>query len=88
MKNSFVIFNLFSALETPHVPRRTQRMETRGLETLCTGNCVELKAAKQKIDDLQEEIRLLKDKLERANEDLRQSQENQINQNLRHGLLN
>ena len=63
-------------------------METRGQETLCTGNCVELKAAKQKIDDLQEEIRLLKDKLERANEDLRQSQENQMNQNLRHGLLN
>ena len=59
-------------------------METRGLETLCTGNCEELKAAKLQIDDLEEEIRLLKAKLERVNEDLRLSQESQVSQNLRH----
>ena len=59
-------------------------METRGLETLCKGNCEELKAAKQAIAELVEENRLLKAKLDRANEDLRLSQEAQMNQNLRH----
>ena len=58
-------------------------METRGLETLCNGNCEELKAAKQAITELVEENRLLKAKLDRANEDLRSSQEAQISQNLR-----
>ena len=75
---------LFLALETPHVPRRTQRMETRGLETLCKGDCNELKAAKQEIVRLEEENRLLRAKLDRVNEDLRQSQEAQMNVNLRH----
>ena len=84
MKNSFVILNLFSALETPHVQRRMQRVETRGLGELCNGDCIELKAAKQKIAELVEENRLLKAKLDRANEDLRLSQEAQMNQNLRH----
>ena len=75
---------LFSALETPHVPRRTQRMETRGLEKICKGDCEELKAAKQEIIRLEEENRLLRAKLDRVNEDLRQSQEAQMNVNLRH----
>ena len=39
--------NSIVALETPHVPRRVQRVETRGYERLCKGDCVELKAAKQ-----------------------------------------
>ena len=72
-----------SALETPHVPRRTQRVETRGLSKLCKGDCDELKQAKQEISDLKEEIRLLTAKLERANEDLRQSQETQLGSQLR-----
>ena len=59
-------------------------METRGLETLCKGDCEELKAAKQEIIRLGEENRLLRAKLDRVNEDLRQSQEAQINVNLRH----
>ena len=59
-------------------------METRGLETLCKGDCEELKAAKQEIVRLEEEKRLLLAKLDRVNEDLRQSQEAQINVNLRH----
>jgi len=59
-------------------------METRGLETLCKGDCEELKAAKQEIVRLEEENRLLRAKLDRVNEDLRQSQEAQINVNLRH----
>ena len=84
MKNSFVILNLFVALETPHVQRRVQRVETRGLEKLCTGDCIELKAAKEQIAELVEENRLLKAKLERANEDIRSSQEAQMSQNLRH----
>ena len=72
------------ALETPHVPRRVQRVETRGAEKLCRGDCDELKAAKQEIVRLEEENRLLRAKLERVNEDLRQSQESQMNANLRH----
>ena len=83
MENSFVILNLFSALETPHVQRRVQRVETRGLEKLCNGDCIELKTAKQKIAELVEENRLLKAKLERANQDIRSSQEAQMSQNLR-----
>ena len=59
-------------------------METRGLETLCKGDCEELKAAKQEIIRLDEENRLLRAKLDRVNEDLRQSQEAQMNVNLRH----
>ena len=59
-------------------------METRGLETLCKGDCEELKAAKQEIIRLEEENRLLRAKLDRVNEDLRQSQEAQMNVNLRH----
>ena len=76
--------NLCSALETPHVPRRVQRVETRGLEKKCKGDCIELKAAKQEIAELVEENRLLRAKLDRANEDLRSSQEAQMSQNLRH----
>ena len=75
--------NLFVALETPHVPRRTQRLETRGLAKICKGDCEELKKAKQEIDDLKEEVRLLTAKLERANADLSQSQENQLGSQLR-----
>ena len=71
-------------METPHVPRRVQRVETRGLEKKCKGDCIELEAAKQEIAELVEENRLLKAKLERANEDLRSSQEAQMSQNLRH----
>ena len=78
------ILNSVIALETPHVPRRVQRMETRGLEKLCKGDCEELKAAKQEIIRLEEENRLLRAKLDRVNEDLRQSQEAQMNENLRH----
>ena len=59
-------------------------METRGLDTLCKGDCEELKAAKQEIIRLDEENRLLRAKLDRVNEDLRQSQEAQMNVNLRH----
>ena len=58
-------------------------METRGLEKKCKGNCIELEAAKQEIADLVEENRLLRAKLDRANEDLRLSQEAQMSQNLR-----
>ena len=76
--------NSIKALETPHVPRRVQRVETRGLEKLCKGDCDQLKAAKQEIVRLEEENRLLKAKLERVNEDLRLSQETQMSQNLRH----
>ena len=82
------ILNSIIALETPHVPRRVQRVETRSLEKLCKGDCEELKAAKQQIVDLMEENRLLREKLERTSEDLRLSQEAQMNENLRHGLLN
>ena len=71
------------ALETPHVPRRTQRVETRGLKNCCKGDCEELKSAKQEIAALKEENRLLREKLERANQDLRSSQESQMSQNLR-----
>ena len=59
-------------------------METRGLEKICKGDCEELKAAKQEIIRLEEENRLLRAKLDRVNEDLRQSQEAQMNVNLRH----
>ena len=59
-------------------------METRGLEKKCKGDCIELKAAKQEIAELVEENRLLRAKLDRANEDLRSSQEAQMSQNLRH----
>ena len=72
-------------METPHLPRRIQRIETRGLEKLCKGDCEELKAAKLEIARLEEENRLLSAKLDRVNEDLRQSQEAQMTQNLRHG---
>ena len=58
-------------------------METRGIEKLCKGDCDELKAAKQEIVRLEEENRLLRAKLDRANEDLRTSQEAQMSQNLR-----
>ena len=75
--------NLLKALETPHVPRRNQRIETRGLEKLCKGDCKELAAAKQEISDLKEEIRLLTAKLDRVNEDLRASQESQLGSQLR-----
>ena len=78
------ILNSNEALETPHVPRRVQRIETRGLEKLCKGDCEELKAAKQEIARLEEENGLLRAKLDRVNEDLRQSQEAQMTQNLRH----
>ena len=61
-----------------------QRVETRGLEKKCNGDCIELKAAKQEIAELVEENRLLRAKLDRANEDLRSSQEAQMSQNLRH----
>ena len=60
-----------------------QRVETRGLEKKCNGDCIELKAAKQEIAELVEENRLLRAKLDRANEDLRSSQEAQMSQNLR-----
>ena len=76
--------NSIVALETPHVPRRVQRIETRGAEKLCKGDCDELKAAKQEIVRLEEENRLLRAKLDRVNEELRQSQEAQMNENLRH----
>ena len=77
MNRTIFILNSISALETPHVPRRVQRVETRGLEKLCKGDCEELKAAKQEITRLEEENRLLRAKLDRVNEDLRLSQETQ-----------
>ena len=80
------ILNSIIALETPHVPRRVQRVETRGLERLCKGDCEELKAAKQQIAELMEENRLLRAKLERVNEDLQASQEAQLGSQLRYNL--
>ena len=75
---------LFKAIETPHVPRRTQRVETRGLEKKCKGDCDELKAAKKQIDELNEHVRLLQAKLERVTEDLRLSQDSQLQSQLRY----
>ena len=79
-----VILNHILALETPHVPRRTQRVETRGLKKKCTGDCEELEAAKKKIADLEEEKRLLIAKLERVTDDLRLSQESQLGSQMRY----
>ena len=62
-------------------------METRGTEKLCKGDCKELKAAKEEISELKEEIRLLRAKLDRANEDLRLSQESQLGSQLRYILF-
>ena len=70
-------------METPHVPRRTQRVETRGLEKKCKGDCKDLEEAKKEIARLNEVVRLLEAKLERANEDLRLSQETQLGSQLR-----
>ena len=79
-----VILNHILALETPHVPRRAQRVETRGLKKKCTGDCEELEAAKKKIADLEEEKRLLIAKLERVTDDLRLSQESQLGSQMRY----
>ena len=75
-------------METPHVPRRTQRVETRGLEKKCQGDCKDLEDAKKEIARLNEVVRLLEAKLERANEDLRLSQETQLGSQLRFAFFN
>ena len=75
-------------METPHVPRRTQRVETRGLEKKCQGDCKDLEDAKKEIARLNEVVRLLEAKLERANEDLRLSQETQLGSQLRFEFFN
>ena len=76
-------FRFFQAIETPHVPRRQARYETRGLEKRCAGDCEELKAAKERIQELEEQVRLLTAKLEKVNVDPMLSQESKMSQQLR-----
>ena len=65
----------YEALETPGLPRRQVKYDTRLSEQKCTGKCDELVKAKATIEELQEEIRKLTSKLDKVTEDLVNSPE-------------
>ena len=87
-----LLMKSYEALETPGLPRRQVKYDTRLSEQKCTGKCDELVKAKATIVELQEEIRKLTSKLDKVTEDLansqRQSQEaneSQVSDRLRFG---
>ena len=75
-------------METPHLPRRHAKYETRQEVSKCSGQCEDFQKAKIRILELEEENRRLITKLNQVNEDLRvQSQktnDSQITDCLRH----
>ena len=80
------------ALETPHVVRRQPKYETRQLLNKCSGHCEDLKNAKARILELEEENKKLIAKLDEMNENLRiissqKSQESTVSDCLRLGSL-
>ena len=85
-----LLMKSYEALETPGLPRRQVKYDTRLSEQKCTGKCDELVKAKATIVELQEEIQKLTSKLDKVTEDLVNSQrksqdESQVSDRLRFG---
>ena len=79
-------------METPHLPRRHAKYETRQEVNKCSGQCEDLKKANARILELEDENKRLIAKLNQVNEDLRvicsqksqKTNESQISDCLRH----